>query len=74
MTPLNVGGERTNSAPKTNSEVHGEDRVHDTSNNNSEVLKENVSAAADNTVALCLNQGMNIMSYINYCLLYHICT
>lgn len=69
MTPLHVGGERANDAPKTNSEVRGEDRVNDTSNN-SEVLKENVSAAADNTVSLSLNQGMDIMIYINYCLLY----
>nr|XP_048330190.1 uncharacterized protein LOC107419037 isoform X2 [Ziziphus jujuba var. spinosa] len=55
VTPLHVGGERANDAPKTNSEVRGEDRVNDTSNN-SEVLKENVSAAADNTVSLSLNQ------------------
>lgn len=59
MTPLKVEEERAYDTPKSNSEGSGEDGENDKFNCNTEILKDNVSAAAHSIVALSLNQGLN---------------
>ncbi|PON69666.1 BTB-kelch protein [Trema orientale] len=55
VTPLNLGNEEPNSELKLNSEIPGEDRKNSPPNDNNEILRENLSAPANNTDPMSLD-------------------
>lgn len=63
MTPSNPGNEQSKNASKLNSEVLGEDGRNSASNGNGEILKEKLSAPANDTNSMSLDQGIQLMSF-----------